>query len=110
MYKTRTLAANALIPLVPLEQAEEITRKIILELKKHKSCQKVDQNFMHGSLLQIQGLLNRIIDPQKVVEELFQLLWILEGNYSLICKISYIETLKKTFYILEKGKNNACCY
>ncbi|XP_047133104.1 tRNA (32-2'-O)-methyltransferase regulator THADA isoform X1 [Hydra vulgaris] len=103
VYKTRKIAAYALVPLVPTEQAEDIVKQIVLKIKKHEHCKKIDQNFIHGSLLQIEELLSRLNNPQKLVNEFYELLWVLKGNFSLICKMSYIEILIKVFNVFEKG-------
>lgn len=58
VYKTRTMASNALIPLVSFEKADETVIRILQNIF---SCSKeaINQNAVHGSLLQLAKLMSK---------------------------------------------------
>ena len=59
VYKTRTMASNALIPLVSFEKAEEIVSKILQNMSSSGESGHVNQNAIHGSLLQLAKLMSK---------------------------------------------------
>ena len=64
VYKTRIMAANALIPLVSLEKTPEFVRTILDNINTNQNLDKMElktrQNTIHGNLLQLKALLSKL--------------------------------------------------
>ena len=83
VYKTRTMAANALVPLVSLEKAETITRRILGNIKRHYEG-IINQNAIHGSLLQLFRLIEKWVSlPLSQVDVDFLMKLILKESIGL---------------------------
>ncbi|XP_066911466.1 tRNA (32-2'-O)-methyltransferase regulator THADA-like isoform X2 [Clytia hemisphaerica] len=83
VYKTRTMTANALVPLVSLERAESVTKRILGDIKRHHEG-TINQNAIHGCLLQLFRLIKKWASlPLRQVNVVFLMKLVLKETVGL---------------------------
>ncbi|XP_071499457.1 tRNA (32-2'-O)-methyltransferase regulator THADA-like [Diadema antillarum] len=106
VYKTRSIAATALVPLVPLDQLVPTLNRL-LDMLPGSAKEQLSQNTIHGVLMQIHGLLARhssdAIIPSDIAEDIVrtvlpriqQLIWLASSqNTCFVTRAAYTAIIK----------------